>query len=37
MKKEILSWISCFVVALAAAFLIVTFVGQRVGVDGHSM
>ncbi|MGN0356158.1 MAG: signal peptidase I [Muricoprocola sp.] len=37
MKKEILSWISCFVVALVAAFLIVTFVGQRVGVDGHSM
>ena len=37
MKKEILSWIGCFVVAILAALFIVTFVGQRVQVDGHSM
>lgn len=37
MKKEILSWIGCFAIAIVAALLIVTFVGQRVVVDGHSM
>lgn len=37
MKKEILSWIGCFVVAIAAALFIVTFIGQRVEVDGRSM
>lgn len=37
MKKEILSWIACFVIAIAAALFIVTFIGQRVEVDGHSM
>ena len=37
MKKEILSWIGCFVVAILAALFIVTFIGQRVQVDGHSM
>ncbi len=37
MKKEILSWISCFVIAIAAALFIVTFIGQRVEVDGQSM
>lgn len=37
MKKEILSWIGCFVVAVAAALFIVTFIGQRVEVDGQSM
>ncbi len=37
MKKEILSWIGCFAVAIVAALLIVTFIGQRVTVDGHSM
>lgn len=37
MKKEILSWISCFAIAILAALFIVTFVGQRVQVDGHSM
>ncbi|MDO4522519.1 MAG: signal peptidase I [Eubacteriales bacterium] len=37
MKKEILSWIGCFAIAIIAALLIVTFVGQRVEVDGHSM
>lgn len=35
--KEIISWIVCFVVAIAAALFIVTFIGQRVKVDGHSM
>lgn len=37
MKKEILSWIACFAIAIAAALFIVTFIGQRVEVDGHSM
>ena len=37
MKKEILSWIGCFVVAIAAALFIVTFIGQRVQVEGDSM
>lgn len=37
MKKEILSWIGCFAVAIAAALFIVTFIGQRVEVDGRSM
>ena len=37
MKKEILSWIGCFAIAILAALFIVTFVGQRVQVDGHSM
>ncbi|MDO4344774.1 MAG: signal peptidase I [Eubacteriales bacterium] len=37
MKKEILSWIGCFAVAIAAALFIVTFIGQRVRVDGRSM
>lgn len=37
MKKEILSWIACFVIAIAAALFIVTFIGQRVEVDGQSM
>jgi len=37
MKKEILSWIGCFAIAIVAALFIVTFVGQRVQVDGHSM
>ncbi|MDO5538932.1 MAG: signal peptidase I [Eubacteriales bacterium] len=37
MKKEILSWIGCFAVAILAALFIVTFIGQRVQVDGHSM
>ncbi len=37
MKKEILSWIGCFAVAIAAALFIVTFIGQRVQVDGRSM
>lgn len=37
MKKEILSWIACFAVAIAAALFIVTFIGQRVKVDGRSM
>lgn len=36
-KKEIVSWIVSFVVAIAAALFIVTFIGQRVRVDGHSM
>lgn len=37
MKKEILSWIACFAIAIAAALFIVTFIGQRVEVDGQSM
>lgn len=37
MKKEIMSWIGCFAVAIAAALFIVTFIGQRVQVDGRSM
>lgn len=37
MKKEILSWVGCFAVAIAAALFIVTFIGQRVEVDGRSM
>ena len=37
MKKEILSWIGCFAVAIAAALFIVTFIGQRVEVEGQSM
>lgn len=37
MKKEILSWIGCFAVAIIAALFIVTFIGQRVTVDGPSM
>lgn len=37
MKKEILSWIGCFTIAIAAALFIVTFIGQRVEVDGQSM
>lgn len=37
MKKEILSWVGCFAVAIVLALLIVTFVGQRVRVDGKSM
>lgn len=37
MKKEILSWIACFAIAIAAALFIVTFIGQRVQVDGRSM
>lgn len=37
MKKEILSWIGCFAVAIVAALFIVTFIGQRVMVDGQSM
>lgn len=37
MKKEIISWIMSFAVAIVAALLIVTFIGQRVQVDGHSM
>ncbi len=37
MKKEILSWIGCFAVAIVAALFIVTFIGQRVTVDGRSM
>lgn len=37
MKKEILSWIGCFAIAIAAALFIVTFIGQRVEVDGQSM
>lgn len=37
MKKEILSWIGCFAIAILAALFIVTFIGQRVQVDGHSM
>lgn len=37
MKKEIMSWIGCFAVAIAAALFIVTFIGQRVKVDGRSM
>ena len=37
MKKEILSWIGCFAAAIAMALFIVTFIGQRVEVDGQSM
>jgi len=37
LKKEILSWIVSFAVAIAAALFIVTFIGQRVQVDGQSM
>lgn len=37
MKKEILSWIGCLAVAIAVALFIVTFIGQRVRVDGQSM
>lgn len=37
MGKEILSWIGCFAIAIVAALLIVTFIGQRVMVDGRSM
>lgn len=37
MKKEILSWVGCFAIAIAAALFIVTFIGQRVEVDGQSM
>lgn len=37
MKKEILSWIGCFATAIIAALFIVTFLGQRVEVDGQSM
>ena len=37
MKKEILSWIGSFAVAIVAALFIVTFIGQRVMVDGQSM
>lgn len=37
MKKEILSWIACFAIAIGAALFIVTFIGQRVEVDGQSM
>lgn len=36
-KKEILSWIGCFAIAIGAALLVVTFIGQRVEVDGRSM
>lgn len=35
--KEILSWIACFAIAIGAALFIVTFIGQRVEVDGQSM
>lgn len=35
--REILSWIVCFAIAIAAALFIVTFIGQRVEVDGQSM
>mgnify|MGYP004450060311 FL=1 len=37
MLKEILSWVGCFAAAILAALMIVTFVGQRVAVDGRSM
>ena len=37
MKKEILSWIGSFAIAIVAALFIVTFIGQRVMVDGQSM
>ncbi len=37
MMQEILSWVGCFAVAIAIAFFIVTFIGQRVRVDGRSM
>lgn len=36
-KKEIISWITSLAFAIVVAVLIVTFVGQRVKVDGHSM
>lgn len=37
LKKEIISWIVSLAIAIAAALVIVTFIGQRVQVDGHSM
>jgi signal peptidase I len=36
-KKEILKWIVSFAIAILVALFIITFVGQRVIVDGHSM
>ena len=37
MFKEILSWILYFAVIIGITFFIITFVGQRTKVSGHSM
>ena len=36
-KSELLDWIKQILLVLVISFLIITFVGQRTQVDGHSM
>ena len=35
--RELISWIVYLAVVIGLSFLIITFVGQRSRVDGHSM